>query len=310
MSVTNSIYSNNEWGQLKSVIVGTAEYANWPISDLNFQQHMKQSRWQETEFKFGPIAQHIIDQANQSLEKFADVLTELGVEVYRPKLRNYQQLDQFYGYCPRDTVLIVGNHIIQAPTPFSSRRSEWETMQHAWAGHEMVVPDDPSAMFDAANVCRLGKDILYLISPTGNLAGARWLQDFLGKEYRVHTLDNIYNGVHIDSTITPIREGLVVLNASRVNHDNMPAPLRDWDKIWIQEDELEYQPFDHYPYASNWIGLNFLMVNEKLAIIDPKQKILQFKLNASGIETIGVDLVASRTLGGGHHCCTLDLLRV
>jgi N-dimethylarginine dimethylaminohydrolase len=52
------------------------------------------------------------------------------------------------------------------------------------------------------------------------------------------------------------------------------------------------------------------MVNERLAIVDPKQKILQFKLNASGIETIGVDLTASRTLGGGHHCCTLDLHRL
>ena len=308
--MNNKIQSDNEWGQLKRVMVGTADYANWSTSDDFFKKHMEKSRWRETEFKFGPVAPYIIEQANSSLEKFVSVLTELGVEVSRPISRNYQELDQFYGYCPRDTVLIVGNHIIRAPTPFTSRAKEYETMQHAWEGFTMVVPDDLSAKFDAANVCRLGKDILYLISPTGNLAGAQWLQDFLGKEYRVHTLDNIYNGVHIDSTISPVREGLVVLNASRINNENMPKVFKDWDKIWIHEDELAYQPFEYYPYASNWIGLNFLMVNEQLAIIDPKQKILQFKLNASGIETIGVDLTASRTLGGGHHCCTLDLFRV
>ena len=309
--MTNSIiHTDNEWGALKRVIVGTADYANWPASDAAFVEQIKYSRWQETEFKFGPVDQSIIDHANNSLDRFANLLTGLGVEVSRPSPRNYQERDQFYGYCPRDTVLIIGQHIIRAPTLFPSRTHEYETMQHTWNGQLITVPDDPEAMFDAANICRLGKDILYLISPTGNLAGARWLQDFLGKEYRVHVLDNVYNGVHIDSTISPVREGLVVLNAGRINNDNLPAVFKDWDKIWIQHDELAHQPFEHYPYASNWIGLNFLMVNETLAVVDPKQKILQFKLNANGIETVGIDLTASRTLGGGHHCCTLDLHRL
>lgn len=308
--MSNKIHSDNEWGQLKRVIVGTADYANWPASDINFVNQINNSSWSETEFNFGPVAPHIIRQANSSLEQFASILTDLGVEVSRPHTRNYQELDEFYGYCPRDTVLIIGNRIIRAPTLLSSRRHEWETLQHTWNGHSVTVPDDPAAMFDAANICRLDRDILYLISSTGNIAGAHWLQDFLGKEYRVHILDNIYNGVHIDSTISPVREGLVVLNASRINNNNLPTVFKDWDKIWMHEDELAAQPFEHYPYASNWIGLNFLMVNERLAIVDPKQKILQFKLNASGIETIGVDLTASRTLGGAHHCCTLDLLRL
>lgn len=308
--IVDKIHSDNEWEQLQRVIVGTADYANWPTNDTVFADQIKYSRWQETDFKFGPVDQTIIDRANQSLDRFANLLTGLGVEVTRPAERNYQQLGQFYGYCPRDTVLIIGDRIIRAPTLFPSRSYEWETLKHTWNGYTITVPDDPAAMFDAANICRLNRDILYLVSPTGNLAGARWLQDFLGKEYRVHILENIYNGVHIDSTISPVREGLVVLNASRINNNNLPVVFKDWDKIWIQEDELVAQPFEHYPYASNWIGLNFLMVNERLAIVDPKQKILQFKLNASGIETIGVDLTESRTLGGGHHCCTLDLLRL
>jgi N-dimethylarginine dimethylaminohydrolase len=304
-----TIFSENEWAPLRRVVVGTADSANWPVTDSVFKSSMLNSSWNETEFRFGPLDNAVINRANQSLDNFASVLESLDIEVLRPLPRNYQLLDQFYGYCPRDTVLIVGDRVIAAPTRYPSRRNEWETMLHVWSGHPVIMPEDPTAEFDAANICRLGRDLLYLVSETGNIAGARWLQDYLGKEYRVHTLDNVYRGVHIDSTITPIREGLVVLNASRINSDNIPEPLKNWDKIWIQEDELVTQPFEYYPYASNWIGLNFLMVNETLAIIDPKQKTLASKLKAFGVDTIGVDLTESRTLGGGHHCVTLDILR-
>lgn len=303
------IYTENEWAPLHSVVVGTADYANWPISDNTFFESMQNSAWTETNLNFGPIDQEIVDRANLSLDNFALVLKDLGVEVFRPLPRNYQALDQFYGYCPRDTVLIVGNKVIATPTPYQSRRFEWETMLHVWNGHPLYTVDNPEAEFDAANVCRLGQDLLYLVSPSGNRAGGLWLQDFLGKEYRVHILENVYSGVHIDSTITPIREGLVALNASRINEDNMPAPLRNWDKIWITAEDLVEQSFVHYPYASNWIGLNFLMINEQLAIVDPKQEKLRQKLLAHGVDSIGVDLTESRTLGGGHHCVTLDINR-
>ena len=303
------IFSENEWAPLKRIVVGVADFANWPKSDPVFIESMKNSLWTDTDFQFGPVASDIINRANFSLDNFAELLESLGVEVIRPLPRDYQSLDQFYGYCPRDTVLIVGNRVIHTPTKYLSRRNEWETMLHVWDNHPVYGVDDPSAIFDAANVCRLGKDLLYLVSETGNIEGAHWLQDFLGKEYRVHALDNIYSGVHIDSTITPIREGLVVLNAGRINENNMPAALKSWDKIWINKDDLAEQSFDYFPYASNWIGLNFLMVNEQLAIVDPKQDHLRKMLHKHGVESIGVDLTESRTLGGAHHCCTLDILR-
>lgn len=303
-----TIFSETEWGQLKKIVVGDATHANWPASDPEFYSSMAGSKenrtWTETEFEFGPVKQSIIDRANKSLNQFSSILEDLGAEVYRPLPRNYQMLDQFYGYCPRDTVLVVGDKVLACPTPYPSRRHEWETMLHVWNGHPVYSCDDPTAMFDAANVCRLGRDLLYLVSPSGNIEGARWLQDWLGKEYRVHPITNLYAGFHIDSTITAIREGLVVLNGGRINEENCPDVFKNWDKIYIQADELAWQPFEHYPYASNWIGLNFLMFDEKTAIIDPKQKVLEEKLAAYGVECVHCDLTESRTLGGGHHCVT------
>lgn len=303
------IFSANEWDTLKEVVIGTADAANFPEQDLIFKHSMLAGAWTETEFRFGPVKQEIVNRANVSLNNFATVLEDLGVIVHRPKYRNYAEQNEFYGYCPRDTVLIVGNHVICTPTKYPSRRNEWQTMSHVWNDCALTFPDDPDAIFDAANVCRLDRDLLYLVSETGNIDGARWLQDYLGKEYRVHPIDNLYSGVHIDSTITPVREGLVVLNAGRINEDNIPDALKSWDKIWITADEIAHQSFDHYPYASNWIGLNFVMANPGLAIVDPKQQVLMKKLSKYGVESIGVDLTESRTLGGGHHCCSLDTLR-
>lgn len=306
-----TIHSDNEWGQLKRVIVGDATSANWPKHDEDFYKAMTtDSQWVETEFQFGPVKPEVIDRANESLEKFTKVLEDLGTEVVRPLPRDYQKYNLFYGYCPRDTVLIVGDRILACPTPYKSRRTEWYSYMHIWQNHTVVSCDDHNAQFDAANICRLNRDLLYLVSPSGNIEGAHWLQDWLGKEYRVHPITNLYAGVHIDSTITPVREGLVVLNGGRINDDNLPKVFENWDKIYIHADELEIQPFDHYPYASNWIGLNFLMYDEHTAIVDPKQKVLQEKLSAYGVECIGVDLTESRSLGGGHHCCTLDLHRL
>ena len=306
----SKIFSQNEWDTLREVVVGTADYANWPENDIDFNKSVSDIRsWKETKFNFGPVKQEIVDRANASLNEFTRVLEDLGVVVHRPLHRNYVELNQFYGYCPRDTVLVVGDKIICTPTKYLTRRYEWETMTHVWNGNPVTHCDNPDALFDAANVCRLNDTLLYLVSETGNLAGARWLQDYLGSQYRVYPITNLYSGVHIDSTIIPIREGLVLLNAGRVTEENMPDPLRSWDKIWIKENDLALQTFDHYPYASNWIGLNFLMVNPQLAIVDPKQEIIRKKLSEHGVESIGVDLTESRTLGGGHHCVTLDTLR-
>ena len=50
-------------------------------------------------------------------------------------------------------------------------------------------------------------------------------KEFLGDKYKVHIADNLYSYAHLDSTIVPVREGLVVYNASRVTPDNEPRDV-------------------------------------------------------------------------------------
>ncbi len=263
--------------------------------------------WKETPVPSGSVDIKIINETNEDLEKFSEVLKSLNVIVHRPKDLDFESFDGMYNYCPRDRVLIVGKNIIDAPMLYPTRKKELSAIEHLFDS-TIITCTEKDTIFDAANICRLGKDLLYLVSDSGNRKGAEWLQKILS-DYKIHILDNIYSGVHIDSTISPVREGLVVLNADRINNNNLPEIFKYWDKIWISGDDIIPQNFVDYPYASKYIALNFLTVNPNLIICDPKQLHLRKELSKYQVESIGVDLRHSRTLGGGHHCVTLDLLR-
>jgi N-dimethylarginine dimethylaminohydrolase len=302
------LYSTNEYDKLRKIIVGTATKANWPIHDVTFRHLEKITRWTDTPVPKGPVAASIIKEANDSLDNLSKVLVSCGVDVVRPHYRDYQYYDEFYGYCPRDRVLIIGNKVISASMAYKCRDNEIEAIK-PYLGDNIIYCNNPTVIFDAANILRHNYDILYLVSSSANIAGAEWLQETLGSEYTVHTLTDIYGGFHIDSTISIIRDGLVILNADRVDVSNCPKIFDKWDKIWLSSADLQTQPFIGYPYASNYIALNFLSVSPDLVICDPKQYYLRHRLQKYRVETIGVDIVHSRTLGGGHHCVTLDLLR-
>ena len=300
--------SHNEWDPLKEVIVGSATNAHWPKDCSAFRNLEKTTKWTMSPVPSGPIESWIVKEANEDLDVLSKTLESLGVKVHRPRDLDFESFDGMYNYCPRDRALIIGDKVVDAPMLYPTRKKEIEAIAEYLSG-TVISCVDSSVTFDAANICRLGKDLLYLVSDSGNYAGGQWLQNILGDEYNVHILENIYSGVHIDSTISPVREGLVVLNADRINEFNVPDPLKSWDKIWIHGNQLHEQQFCHYPYASKYIGLNFLTVDPTTVICDPKQTYLRTQLERYNVTTIGVDLRHSRTLGGGHHCVTLDLVR-
>jgi glycine amidinotransferase/scyllo-inosamine-4-phosphate amidinotransferase 1 len=169
------------------------------------------------------------------------------------------------------------------------------------------MPRNQGMTLDAANICRLGDTWLFLESASGNRAAYEWLCD----QFPNITIElcNFYSGVHIDSTITPLRQGLVMLNASRVNESNCPQAFRDWEKIWVTDDMIVAQDFYQYPYASKWIAMNMLALDPETVIIDAAQTQLITILRQRGIDCIPLTLSHSRTLGGGFHCVTLDIRR-
>jgi glycine amidinotransferase/scyllo-inosamine-4-phosphate amidinotransferase 1 len=301
------ISSYNEWSPLKTIIVGDATHANWPVNDPVFSKEGEKTTWKETPVPRGPVPQRVIDETNEDLDCLATTLASLGVEVVRPSTLNFQSHDGMYNYCPRDRLLVYGDTIVDTAMMYPCRDMELQCYHDVVdsATHYLFMPRNEGMVLDAANVCRLGDKMLYLESASGNKQAYQWLcQQFPNVEIE---LCNFYAGVHIDSTIVPLREGLVMLNASRVKFDTVPRVFDGWHKIWVGD--VIAQDFYQYPYASKWIAMNMLVVDPHTVICDRHQHNLIKTLKSYKFEVIPMELRHSRTLGGGFHCVTLDLRR-
>jgi N-dimethylarginine dimethylaminohydrolase len=301
------INSTNEWGKLRSIVVGSATHANWPSTDPVFALEGTKTTWTETPVPSGPVPQWIVDEANEDLQDLTDVLTKLGVVVYRPHEMNFVERQGMYNYCPRDRLLISGSRVIDPVMMYPCRDQEVYALDYVYqnASEVLHMPRNVGMVMDAANVCRMDNHWLYLESASGNRQAYDWLCHQL-PEINIE-LVNFYSGVHIDSTICPLREGFVVLNASRVTAQNCPHAFNGWTKLWVSD--VEAQSFYQYPYASKWIGMNMLSVDPNTVIVDQTQHTLIDDLETAGFTVIPLQMRHSRTLGGGFHCVTLDLIR-
>jgi N-dimethylarginine dimethylaminohydrolase len=301
------ISSYNEWDSLKSVVVGSARYANWPTDDPVFAQESEKTLWKETPVPSGPVPDWIVQEADEDLNELARTLHNLGIQVIRPALRNYPVTGGMYNYCPRDRLLVYGNTIVDPAMMYPCRDQEILTLDEVLhKSHDVrVMPRDQGMILDAANICRLNDTWLFLESASGNKLAYNWLCEQF-PDVNIE-LCNFYAGVHIDSTIVPLREGLVMLNGSRVSYETCPDVFRTWSKIYVND--VVAQDFYQYPYASKWIAMNMLVVDPHTVIVDKNQPELIKTLENWHFTVIPLELRHSRTLGGGFHCVTLDLIR-
>ncbi len=330
---------HNEWDPLEEIIVGTAIGAQFPKAERSFQI-LEFPQHQLSDMPSGPFPDFVIEETEEDLEALVAVLKKLNVRVRRPDVTDLSksfgssewQSSGLYNYCPRDILLCVDDMIIESPSPLRARYFEVHAYQNLlieymqngcrWlsapkgrladesyleTGAKHVRLGNLEPAFDAANVLRMGEDLLYLVSSTGNELGCQWLQSILGSRYRVHPLHDLYVDTHIDSTITLLRPGLVLINSDRVPKHKLPAVFKNWDVLWSPE--VVDIGYTGQPYATKWIGLNFLMVNPNLAIVDKNQLPLIKALESHRIEVIPLELRHARTLGGGFHCVTLDVVR-
>jgi scyllo-inosamine-4-phosphate amidinotransferase 1 len=335
------VNSSNEWGRLRSVIVGRADNARVPVEDISLRA-INYAGPSQNLIASGPYPQVVIDEANQDLEQLCAVLRDFGATVYRPEVPRTDvrhgvdgwNSDGYYAYCPRDGALVVGDTIIETPMAlrarytdaFPYRRLFQDAMMDGarWIaaprprladdGYDEFADKDRKSLrniepvFDAANVLRAGEDLLFLESNSGNQLGALWLERALAGKYRVHLLSGIYSYMHIDSTISLLSPGVVLVNPSRINESNLPELFRTWKVIWCAE-PVDIGYHEPYAHASVWIGMNLLMLDERVAVVEKSQTPLIAQLEQAGIEVIPVPMRHARTLGGAMHCVTLDLER-
>jgi N-dimethylarginine dimethylaminohydrolase len=161
-------------------------------------------------------------------------------------------------------------------------------------------------------VLRLGRDLIYLVSGTGNEMGGHWLQTMLGDGFRVHFLEDVYYGSHIDSTFVALRPGLMLCNPARIHEGTLPEILKQWEVIYSPP-MVSPQPHDAdyltRSIGSAWIDMNLFSINPDLVVVDRDQTGLIKLLEKHGIDVVPLKLRHARFLGGGFHCATLDVRR-
>jgi scyllo-inosamine-4-phosphate amidinotransferase 1 len=334
-----TVSAHNEWDPLRSVLVGCAEGAQIPQSRDRSLHAIDYPGYPDQSFRAapaGPYPEQVIEETAEDLERFCAQLRGAGVEVHRPPPLDLTRVDEhrgwavdgYYNYCPRDSITVIGERVIATPMVLRHRQREAEALRalfdhEAWVAcpaprldDELYDPQSPDGLtlrdvepaFDAANLLRFGQDILYLVSNTGNRSGAELLGELLGPDYRVHVIADVYKDRHIDTTFLPLREGLLLVNGARVREAEIPSFLRRWEILWSPE-MVPLPALEGYCPASEWIGMNLLSLSPHLAAVEEHQLPLIRALEGRGIDVMPVRLRHSRTLGGGPHCVTVDLVR-
>ena len=339
----SALWSCNEWDPLEEVIVGNPLRARFPFADRSTQLAEFPDRSLE-EIPQGSFPQWIIEETEEDLNEFVAVLEQLGITVKRPETWPHEdkfstihwESEGYYNYCPRDIMLVIGDQIIETPNVIRSRAQESLSYRKLMIDYlksgakwycapkpmlldslfdvdmDKPIPRNDEPAFDAANILRFGRDLLYLVSGTGNELGGQWLQTILDDDFRVHFLKDVYYGSHIDSTFVALRPGLILCNPARINEQTLPEFLKQWEVIYSPPMESTDRFDADYlskSIGSKWIDMNLFSINPDLVVVDRDQTALIKLLEKQGIDVIPLKLRHSKMLGGGFHCITLDTRR-
>lgn len=335
------VQSFTEWDPLEEVIVGVAEHSIFPAEPRRMiEATMPDEYWDEFRPN-NPYPAEIVANAAKELNELAHILESEGVTVRRPDIVNWEAIGGHTGAMPRDSMLVVGSTIIEAPMVWRSRQKEllahrrllqqyqqsgarWISAPRVLDPEQMLMSDQAvgeeitghswainniAPAFDAADFMRFGKDIVAQLSHVTNAAGIEWLQNYLGDEYRVHTIPfNSPHAMHIDTTITPLRAGLLAIRPEYVDVDVLRASIfSDWDLVPVPAPTAHEWPPLYM--TSAWLSMNVLVIDDKRILVEAQdEQMFQFFKNL-GFDPIRCPFRHVFCLGGSFHCATLDIRR-
>jgi glycine amidinotransferase len=346
------VSSYNEWDPLEEIIVGRLEGAtipsSHPVVTCNIPGLAARAQSLVAGFRYPGF---MIEPAQRELEGFIALLQSLGVIVRRPDPVDYKATFGTPGWssrgfcnsCPRDSLLVVGDEIIETPMAWPCRYFEthsyrtilkdyfrqgarWTSAPKPQLSDELFVsgfrlpgkgePIDYiltefEPVFDAADFFRCGRDIFVTRSNVTNLMGIEWLRRHLGEDYRVHEIESrCPNPMHIDTTMLPLGPGKMLVNPEYVDVDRLPPMLKRWDILIAPEpDPIDSRLLKITSMCGKWLSMNILMIDEKRVIVDPHHKRMMAALKDWGLEPVPCEFLHYAAFGGAFHCATLDIRR-
>jgi glycine amidinotransferase len=349
---TCPVNSHNEWGPLEEIIVGRLDNARipsaHPVVTCNIPGMAAKAQGIAAGFKYPWF---MVEPAQEELEGFITLLQSLGVTVRQPdpyphgaKFSSpYWSSHGFVNACPRDSMLVFGDEILETPMAWPCRQYEthayrtilkdyfrrgarWTAAPRPELRDELFdrkfrIPGDDEPMryiltefepvFDAADFVRCGRDILVTRSNVTNGMGIEWLRRHLGEGYRIHEVESrCRTPMHIDTTILPLGPGKLLINPEYIDPDRLPPAFRKWDILVAPEpDPITDRMLKITSMCGKWLSLNVLMVDEKRVIAERHHTGMLRALEKWGFDPIPCEFLHFAPFGGAFHCATLDIRR-
>lgn len=220
-----TVQADNEWTQLRSVIVGCAAKSCFPSEPLHM---LKATMPEEHHDRFKPKSRFpatILDKADKELDGLVNVLQEEGIKVFRPTQVDWYNTGGYTAAMPRDGLITVGNTIIEAPFSWGCRKREIDLAYSAVLtkleedgqltiirapkiiGEDTIYDDleppngqfrnekhswainNSRPAFDAADFLRFGKVLIGQYSNVTNHRGVEYLRACVPNGYTVEMLE-------------------------------------------------------------------------------------------------------------------------
>jgi glycine amidinotransferase len=346
MTVVNSW---NEWDPLREVIVGTARGA----ADIGYEPALLpyfQPADAGRSFGGQRVPAVLVDEAERQLDHFAALLDRQGIIVRRPdpidhavaaKTPDWEISGGHASACPRDTLLVIGDEIIEATMAQRARWFEFRAYralltEYFRAGARWTAAPKPllrtelyaepasypfdfgdgpllteaEPVFDAACFARFGRDIFWRPDLVSNDFGAAWLRRHLGHGFRVHRIAfREALPTHIDTTLVPVRPGIVLINPSRPCTDGQLGLFTENGWRLVEAPPSVRSGRSPSRDVSNWISMNILMLDERTAVVEAAETPMIALMRSLGCEVIPCPFDRVYAFGGGFHCCTADIRR-
>ncbi len=150
---------------------------------------------------------------------------------------------------PRDPLIVVGTHLIEASLRFENRQHErfalrplaqqlaqrgdarWSSVPPGWANGV----DGP--FLEGGDVLLNGREIYVGLSGrASDMAGIDWLGSMLGKEHKVVPVAMRSSVRHLEDVLALVRPGLLIACPDLLI-DGLPTALRSWDAITLSQEE-------------------------------------------------------------------------
>jgi glycine amidinotransferase len=346
------VSSHTEWDPLEEIVVGRLEGATIPsghdVVTCNVPPWAGRLQGLAAGFRYPRL---LVEKAQEEIDAFVVLLRSLGVTVRRPDAvdhrRRFATPDWtsrgFCNTCPRDSMLVIGDEIIETPMAWPCRYFETHSYRPIlkdyfrrgarWTaaprpqltdelfdpGFTVPGPGEPmryiltefEPVFDAADFVRAGRDLFVTRSNVTNRMGIDWLRRHLGPEYRIHEVPSrCRTPMHIDTTFVLLAPGKVLVNPEYVDVDALPAVLDSWDVLVAPEpDPIKDRLLKVTSMCGKWLSMNVLMLDEKRVVAERHHTGMLRALEKWGFEPIPCDLLHYAPFGGSFHCATLDVRR-